>query len=100
MCPFWCNKSSKAFLYLVALRHYRATNSTEGLQPQHHEVDFGLTHKAEFPIVRVRKRKFLSTSLQVLGILRFLASLEMTDGAERRILTQPLWTWVLHFTGG
>jgi len=28
--------------------------------PQHHEVDFGLTHKAKPPIVRVRKRKFLS----------------------------------------
>ena len=29
--------------------------------PQHHEVDFSLTHKAESRIVRVWKRKFLST---------------------------------------
>jgi len=32
------------------------------LPPLHHEVEFGFTHKAESPIVRVRKRKFLSTN--------------------------------------
>ena len=35
--------------------------SVTNLLPQHHEVEFDLKHKAESPIVRVRKRKFLST---------------------------------------
>jgi hypothetical protein len=30
------------------------------LTPQHHEVDFGLTHKAESPIVWPQKKDFLS----------------------------------------
>jgi len=50
----------KTCLYLVALRHYRPTNFTKGLQQQHHVGIVCLTHKAKSPILLSTKREFLS----------------------------------------
>ena len=58
ICYFWGNESAKTCLWLVASRHYRPTNLTKGIQPQHHVCVLQLTHKDNLPILLSTKSEF------------------------------------------
>jgi len=61
----------------------QATLSARYLSPQHHEVDFGLTHNGESRIVKLRKSEFYHYQLKFYSTKDSFSTNHPEDSAHR-----------------